>query len=105
MFGVEIALDFFLNDRMGSLDGDLLSKMGLITERMILRDALFSISCCFQFSTRRVQVFPGMPGSHSSVRSKNSKTRTRTQSDLEDCMGTSSIRLDFMSWLILKELL
>ena len=28
------------NDRMGSLDADLLSKMGLTTEQMVLGDAL-----------------------------------------------------------------
>ena len=98
-------VNFFPNDRMGSLDGDLLSKMGLTTERMVLGDALFSINCCFQFAIRGVQVFPGMPGSHSSVMSKNSQTHTLTQSDSEDRMGTSSIRLNFMSWLILTELL
>ena len=41
MFGVELVLIFFSNDRMGSLDGYLLSKMGLTTERMVLDDSLF----------------------------------------------------------------
>ena len=42
IFGVELILTiFFPNDRMGSLDGDLLSKMGLTTERMVLGDTLF----------------------------------------------------------------
>ena len=104
MFGVELVLNFFLNDRMGSLDGDLWSKIGLTTEQMVLGDALFSINCCFQFEIRRVQVSPGIPGSHSSVRSNNSQIRTHTQSDSDDCMGTSSSRLKFMSWLILTEL-
>ena len=42
--------NFFPNDSMGSLDGDLLSKMGMTTERMVLGDALFYIYCCFQFA-------------------------------------------------------
>ena len=97
--------NLFPKDRMGSLDGELLSKMGLTTERMVLGDALsfYQLLLPICNPTRS-----GIPGD--ARKPFFSKVEEFTNSyaysiRFGGSLGTSSSRLNFMSWLILTELL
>ena len=52
--------NFFPEARKRSLDGDLLSKMGLTTARMIEGDALFFVYCYYQFAILNVREYRGV---------------------------------------------
>ena len=63
--------NLFPEARKGSLDGDLLSKMGLTTARMIEGEALFFVNGYYQFAILNVREYRGVIDNHFAVKLKD----------------------------------